>query len=90
MGEAQERVKHVTVTGSSGGGMVRVEMTGEFSVTSVTIDPEAVDPSDVGMLQDLVLAAVTDAITRVKERVREEMSSVTGGINLPPGLFGGA
>jgi len=88
MAEAQSRMRDVVVTGSAGGGMVKIEMNGELTVKSVTIDPEAVDPSDVGMLQDLVLAAFTDALARAKDQVKEEMSSVTGGLNLPPGLFG--
>jgi len=89
LNEAQERLKEIRVTGTAGGDMVRVEMTGEFQVTSVQISPEAVDPNDIDMLQDITLAAITDAITKVKERVREEMSSFTGGMDLPPGLFGG-
>lgn len=89
MSEAQARMREIVVTGSAGGGMVKVEMNGEFGVQSVTIDPEAVDPDDVGMLQDLVLAAVTDAVTRAKDQVKDEMSSVAGGLNLPPELLGG-
>jgi len=88
MTEAQERLQHVTATGSAGGDMVKVEITGQFQVKSVTISPEVVDPGDIPMLQDLVLAAFTDAVARVKEKIREEMSSLTGGMDLPPGLMG--
>ena len=88
MTDAQAKVKSLTATGSAGGDMVRVTMTGDFAVTGVEISPEAVDPSDIEMLQDLVLAAVSDAVFKVKELVQQEMSSVTGGLNLPPELFG--
>ncbi len=88
MSEAQSKLKEITVEGSAGGDMVRVELNGEFTVTRVTISPEAVDPDDVEMLQDLVLAAFSDASYKVRERIQQEMSSVTGGLNLPPGLFG--
>lgn len=88
MSDAQAKLKDIVVEGTAGGDMVRVELTGEFSVTKVTISPEAVDPADVEMLQDLVLAAFSDAAYRVRERIQQEMSSVTGGLNLPPNLFG--
>ncbi|MEE8441989.1 MAG: YbaB/EbfC family nucleoid-associated protein [Spirochaetia bacterium] len=88
MNEAQGRVKELTASGSAGGDMVKVTITGEFIVTNVEISPEAVDPSDLKMLEDLVLAAFSDAVYKVKEMVQQEMSSVTGGLNLPPELFG--
>jgi DNA-binding YbaB/EbfC family protein len=86
--EMQEKLKDVSVTGSSGGGMVEVEMNGQLAVTRVTISKEVVNPEDIEMLQDLVLGATADALARVKERLREEASSVTGGMNLPPGMMG--
>lgn len=88
MTEAQERLKELEAVGTSGGDMVRVEISGEMEVKSVTISPEAVDPNDIDMLQDLVLAAFHDAMAKIKEKMREEMSSVTGGLDLPPGMFG--
>lgn len=88
MNEAQGRVKQLTATGSAGGDMVRVTLTGDFMVTNVEISPEAVDPDDLKMLEDLILAAFSDATYKVKELVQQEMSSVTGGLNLPPELFG--
>ena len=88
MGEMQEKLKTVRVTGSAGGGMVTVELNGELRVEKVTIAPEAVDPSDIRMLEDLVLAAVSDAHARLKEKLRDEMASVTGLAGLPPGLLG--
>ena len=86
--EMQEKLKDVMVTGSSGGGMVQVEMNGQLAVTKVTIAKEVVDPEDIEMLQDLVLGAVADALAKVKEKLKEEASSVTGGLNLPPGMMG--
>jgi nucleoid-associated protein EbfC len=88
MGEIQEKLHAVRVTGSAGGGMVQVEMNGQMQVEKVLIAPEAVDPKDIPMLQDLVLAAVTDAVDRLKEKIREEVSSATGMMGLPPGLLG--
>ncbi len=86
--EMQEKLKDVIVKGSSGGGMVEVEMNGQLAVTRVTIAKEVVDPDDIEMLQDLVLGAVADALAKVKEKLKEEASSVTGGLNLPPGMMG--
>ncbi len=88
VGEIQEKLKTVHVTGSAGGGLVTVEMDGQMRVEKVTIAPEAVDPRDIPMLQDLVLAAITDAIDRLKEKIRDEVSQATGMLGLPPGLLG--
>ena len=88
MGEMQEKLKSVRVTGSAGGGMVTVELNGELRVEKVTIAPEAVDPSDIRMLEDLVLAATSDALVRLKEKLRDEMAQATGIAGLPPGMFG--
>ncbi|MBT3274892.1 MAG: YbaB/EbfC family nucleoid-associated protein [Spirochaetales bacterium] len=88
VGNMQEKMKGLIVTGTSGGDMVKIEMNGQMEVTNVTISPEAVDPDDIGMLQDLIFAACTDASVKIKDKMREEMSSITGGMDLPPGLFG--
>jgi nucleoid-associated protein EbfC len=88
VGEMQEKLKGIHVTGSSGGGMVSVEMNGEMRVEKVAIAKEAVDPSDITMLEDLVLAALTDTLSRLKDRLREEVSQATGGLELPPGMLG--
>ena len=68
--------------------MVSVDMNGQMEVTGIKIAPEAVDPEDIGMLEDLVFAAFSDASAKIKDKMKEEMSSITGGMNLPPGLFG--
>ncbi len=88
MSEIQEKLKSIRVTGSAGGDMVRIELNGQMEVVSVKISPEVVDPNDVEMIEDLVLAAFTDATAKVKEKLKEELSSLTGGLNLPPGMFG--
>ena len=88
MGEIQAKLKTVKATGSAGGGLVTVEVNGQMQVEKVTIAPEALDPRDIQMLQDLVLAAVTDALDRLKEKIREEVSQVTGMLGLPPGFLG--
>lgn len=88
MNELQEKLKAVRVTGSAGGGMVTVELSGTLVVDRVTIAPEALDPKDTQMLEDLVRAAVTDAHERLRERLREEVAQLTGIPGLPPGLFG--
>ncbi|AFG38885.1 YbaB/EbfC family nucleoid-associated protein [Spirochaeta africana] len=87
MGEAQEQLKHISVTGTAGGDMVRITMNGEFTVLKVEISPDVIDPNDPELIQDLVLAAATDAQHKAKEVIREQMSSLTGGMNLPPDLF---
>lgn len=87
--EAQERMKDVVVVGTSGGDMVRVTMNGQMEVQKVEISPDAVDLDDIEMLQDLILAAFTDAMAKVKDAIKEEMSGLTGGMDLPPGLMGG-
>jgi DNA-binding YbaB/EbfC family protein len=88
MSEMQEKMKDVQVTGTSGGDMVSVDMDGQMSVRKVTISPEAVDPEDIEMLEDLVLAAFTDASAKIREKLQDEMKSVTGGLDLPPGFPG--
>jgi DNA-binding YbaB/EbfC family protein len=84
--EAQDKVALVEAEGQSGGGMVKVTLNGKGLARAVRIDPSLADPKDVGMLEDLVLAAINDARTKIDARVSEEMAKVTGGLPLPPGL----
>ena len=88
MAQIQEDLGNKTVTGTAGGGMVEVVASGHQKVLSVTLKPEVVDPADVEMLQDLVLAAVNDAMDKARELASKEMGAVTAGIGLPPGLMG--
>jgi hypothetical protein len=83
MERAQARLAEETVEGSAGGGAVVVVMTGTQEVRSVRISPEAVDPSDVETLQDLVLAATKDALARSKELAAQRIGGITGGLKLP-------
>src|SRR5690606_32422003 len=84
--KAQEELANKTVEGSAGGGMVLVTVNGQKKVLDVTIKPEVVDPDDIEMLQDLVLAAINDAMTKAEEMAGKDMSKFTGGLNIP-GLF---
>jgi len=79
-GKVQAELKALLLTGSAGGGLVRIEMTGEKEVVSVSIDRSAVDPGDVETLQDLVLAALRDAARQVDEAVRQKTSAMLGGM----------
>jgi DNA-binding YbaB/EbfC family protein len=88
MAKVQEEMAAKTVEGSAGGGMVTVIANGKQEVMSIKIDPEVVDPNDIEMLQDLVVAAANDALKKAQEMVTNEMSKLTGGLNLNlPGLF---
>ena len=86
--KVQAELREATLEATAGGGAVRVVITGAQELRLIEIDPAAVDPAEVEMLQDLVLAAVNDAIVRSKELERERMASVAGGLGLPglPGL----
>jgi DNA-binding YbaB/EbfC family protein len=83
MAQVQAELRDTTLEATAGGGAVRVVITGAQEIRSVEIDPSAVDAEEVEMLQDLVVAAVNDAIARSKELERERMSSVAGGLGLP-------
>ncbi|MBW2220289.1 MAG: YbaB/EbfC family nucleoid-associated protein [Deltaproteobacteria bacterium] len=79
----QEEMAEKTVEASSGGGMVKVVANGRHQLLSIQIDKEVVDPDDLEMLQDLILAAVNDALLKSQEMVTGEMSKLTGGMNIP-------
>jgi DNA-binding YbaB/EbfC family protein len=82
----QEDLQNSVFEGTAGGGAVTVSMTGKFDVTAVKLDPEVVDPEDVSMLEDLILAACQDAFGKVSEAQQKMMGSLTGGMGLPPGM----
>lgn len=83
--QAQESIASLEVSGESGAGMVKVVMTGRHEVRSVSIDPELMS-EDKEMIEDLVAAAINDAVHKVEGAVQEKMSAATSGINLPPGM----
>ena len=90
MAQAQQELAETTLEATAGGGAVRIVITGAQEVRSVEIDPSAVDPDEVEMLQDLVMTAVNEAIARSKELERERMGKIAGGMGIPgmPGLPG--
>ncbi len=90
MARVTEQLANETVDASAGGGMVKVVMSGDLQVRSVSIDPAAVDPEDVSMLEDMVAAAVNEALRAAQDLSNRKMSEVMGGMGLPggiPGLF---
>lgn len=86
MAKIQEETGSRTVEASSGGGMVSVVANGRGEVLSIKIEPEVVNPQDIEMLQDLIVAAVNEAIKKAQEMMKEEMGKLTGGLKIP-GLF---
>ncbi|GIX45822.1 MAG: nucleoid-associated protein, YbaB/EbfC family [Candidatus Tectimicrobiota bacterium] len=84
--QLQEELRQRTVEASVGGGMVTVTVNGKGEVLRIKIEPQAVDPGDVEMLEDLVMAGVNEALRKAQEMMAEEMSKLTGGIRIP-GLF---
>lgn len=83
MAKIQEELALKTVEGSAGGGMVTVTANGQQEIVSIKIDPQVVDPEDIEMLQDLVVAAVNDALGRSRDLMAGEMGKLTGGLNIP-------
>jgi len=86
MMKSQQELENKIFSASSGGGMVTVEINGKYELKSIKIDPEAVDPEDVEMLEDLVIAAMMEAHSKVTEANEETMGRLTGGMKIP-GLF---
>ncbi len=88
MAKAQEELKDEIVDASAGGGMVKVKVSGDLVVQSIEIDPDAVDPEDVEMLQDMVLAAINEGLRAAQERAESKLGGVTGGLGGGGGLGG--
>jgi DNA-binding YbaB/EbfC family protein len=86
MQKLQEEMAHKTVEASAGGGMVTVTVNGRSELLQVKIEPQVVDPDDVEMLEDLIVAGVNEALRKAQEMVAEEMGKLTGGLKIP-GLF---
>ena len=87
--KAQEELATLTAEASSGGGLVTVVINGQHDMVSLKIDATVVDPSDIGMLQDLIIAAVNQAEAKMRDMTKDRMSSLMGGMNIPgmPGMF---
>ena len=88
MAKAQQELEQEVVEASAGGGMVTVKVTGGLEVREIKIDPEAIDPEDADMLQDMVLAAVNEALRSAREMVQSRMQQVTGGLESALGGLG--
>jgi len=86
MAEMQAQLERVEMTGAAGGGMVQVTVGGKGDLKKLKIDKGLVDPNEVEVLEDLIVAAFNDAKSRVEQHVAQEMAKLTGGLNLPPGL----
>lgn len=86
MEQTQAAVEETTFTATAGGGMVTAHVNGKKELLSVKIDPEAVDPDDVEMLEDLITAAVGEALNKASKEMEDKMGAITGGMNLP-GMF---
>ncbi len=84
--EAQDGLGDIEVSASAGGGMVKVTGTADMNITSITIDPEALDPEDVELLQDSIMAAVNECLSSAQDAANKQLGSITGGLNIP-GLF---
>ena len=83
LAKAQDEIKDMEFEATAGGGMVKVVATGDMAVKSIAIDPEAVDPEDVEMLEDLVLAAVNEALRGVSDISAQRLNAATGGMSIP-------
>lgn len=83
LNKAQEEIATMTFEATAGGGMVKAVASGDMSITELTIDPDAVDPEDTEMLQDMIVAAVNEALRGISELSNQRMNSVTGGMNIP-------
>lgn len=87
MMKLQEEIENATVEATAGGGVVKAVVSGNMKVQSITIDPDVVSAEDVDMLEDLVMAAVNEALDKAQQMATQKMGALTGGMNLPPGLF---
>ena len=86
MAEMQTKLEGVEITGTSGGGLVTVTLSGKGEMRGIKIDHSLVDPDDVEVLEDLITAGFNDAKAKLEVRLAEEMAKITGGLNLPPGI----
>lgn len=91
VGSIQEKLGSISAMGSAGGGMVEIDITGKMEILAVRIKPEAVDPGDITMLEDLIAAALGQALEKIREKISTEVGTMAGGLGISmPGLFGGS
>jgi DNA-binding YbaB/EbfC family protein len=88
MQEMQSKLNDVTAEGESGGGLVKVVLTGQYAVLDVKIAKEIIDPNDAELIEDLVLSAFTDASNKIKIKIQQEAAAIAGDLNLPPEMMG--
>ncbi len=88
MQEMQNKLGNLTAEGVSGGGMVKVVLTGQYSVVDVKIAKEVINPDDPELIEDLVLSAFTDASNKIKAKIQQEATAIAGDLNLPPEMLG--
>jgi len=86
LADAQDKLKDIEVSASAGGGMVKVTGTADQRITSITIDPDALDPEDVDLLQDSIMAAVNECLASGQDAANQQLGAITGGMNIP-GMF---
>ena len=86
MAEAQKKVESLEAEGTSGGGIIKIIIDGKNNVKSVKIDDSLISKEDVEILEDLILAAFNDGKEKIQKKISDEMSSITGGLQLPPGF----
>jgi len=86
MAEVQKKIEEAEVEGSSGGGAVKVLVNGKHNVKKITIDPSLVDKNEIEVLEDLLVAALNDATNKIAENMSSQLSSISGGMDLPPGM----
>ena len=86
LADAQDRLADIEVSASAGGGIVKVIGTADMQITSITIDPDALDPEDIEIIQDTIVAAVNECLSSAQEAANQQLGAVTGGMNIP-GLF---
>ncbi|MAH78532.1 MAG: YbaB/EbfC family nucleoid-associated protein [Rickettsiales bacterium] len=86
MAELQQKVEKTEVEGSAGGGLVKVLINGKHNASKVQIDPSLINSNEIDVLEDLIVAAINDATKKVSENMSSELGSLSGGLNLPPGM----
>ena len=86
MAEMQEKLGEIEISGAAAGGMVEVTLNGKGELRRIKIDPSLVDPAEIEVMEDLIVAGVNDAKAKVEARIADEMAKLTGGLQLPPGM----
>ena len=86
MNELQQKVEKEEIEGSSGGGLIKLTLNGKYVATKISIDPSLMKESETDILEDLIIAAINDATKKIAENMNNQLGSISGGIDLPPGM----